>query len=63
LDWSSRGVLGIGLAEKVYLYSQKEIRELCVQEPGNDICSLSFHPEGGVLSVGLTNGKTQLYDT
>ena len=25
LDWSSKGVLSIGLAEKVYLYSPKQI--------------------------------------
>jgi cell division cycle protein 20 (cofactor of APC complex) len=25
LDWSSKGVLAIGLAEKVYLYSPKQI--------------------------------------
>ena len=31
LDWSSKGVLAIGLAERVYLYSPKEITELCVQ--------------------------------
>ena len=31
LDWSSKGVLAIGLAERVYLYSSEKISELCVQ--------------------------------
>lgn len=31
LDWSSKGVLAIGLSERVYLYSPKQITELCTQ--------------------------------
>ncbi len=62
LDWSSRGVLSIGLGERVYLYSPAQISELCTQEAGNYICSLNFHPQGSLLSVGLSDGKTQIYD-
>ena len=29
LDWSSRGILSIGLGERVYLYSPSSIQELC----------------------------------
>ena len=43
LDWSSKGILSIGLADKVYLYSPQNISELCQKEE-DYICSLSFHP-------------------
>ena len=62
LDWSSKGTLAIGLAERVYLYSPKQITELCTQAEDNYICSVNFHPQGSQLSVGLFNGKTQIYD-
>jgi hypothetical protein len=45
LDWSSRGILSIGLGERVYLYSPHSIRELCYKSD-DYICSLSFHPTG-----------------
>ena len=62
LDWSSKGVLAIGLTEKVYLYSTKQITELCDLPEDEYVCSLSYHPEGSLLSVGLTNGNTDIYD-
>ena len=62
LDWSSKGVLAIGLTEKVYLYSTKQITELCDLPEDQYVCSLSYHPDGSLLSVGLTNGNTDIYD-
>lgn len=63
LDWSSKGVLAIGLAEKsLSILSETIISNLCIQENDNYICSLNFHPQGSLLSVGLCNGKTQIYD-
>ena len=61
LDWSSKGVLSIGLGERVYLYSPTNIREL-VQKEDDYVCSLSFHPQGEQLSVGLSSGKVEIYD-
>jgi WD40 repeat protein len=61
LDWSSRGILSIGLGERVYLYSSMNISELCEKED-DYICSLSFHPTGDQLSVGLSSGKVEIYD-
>lgn len=61
LDWSNRGTLSIGLGERVYLYSPHSIQELCYKED-DYICSLSFHPTGDQVAVGLSSGKTELYD-
>jgi cell division cycle protein 20 (cofactor of APC complex) len=61
LDWSSRGTLCIGLGERVYLYTPKQITELCCFED-EYVCSVSYHPGGQHLAVGLSNGKTHIYD-
>lgn len=61
MDWSSCGPLAIGLNNKVYLYTPRQISELCNLDEAY-VCSINFHAHNPLVAVGTSQGRINLYD-
>lgn len=65
VDWSSKNVLGVGLANCVYLWSAKtsNVTKLCEVDRDHDrITSVNWAGQGNYLAVGLQRGDVQIWD-
>ncbi len=67
MSWSSANVLGVALAQSVYLWdaASGEIKELMnVRDESTDyVSSVSFIPEGGShIAIGTSSNTVQLWD-
>lgn len=65
VDWSSKNVLGVGLANCVYLWSAKtsNVTKLCEVDRDHDrITSVCWSGHGNYLAVGLQKGLVQIWD-
>ena len=61
IDWSSRDVLAVALANRVYLWKTRLISELLPQGamPG----SVAWNESGDLLAIGTSDGRVQIIDT
>ncbi len=64
VDWSSQGLLGVGLGSAVYIWSSGtgKVTKLSDVGPDDSVTSLSWSPKGHYLSVGTQLGAVQLWD-
>lgn len=65
MDWGSRNVLAVALAELVYLWLADTggIEQLCETELADDtISSVSFINGGRYLAVGTNSNQVQIWD-
>lgn len=60
LDWSSGGLLGIGIDHQVYLYTPEETVELCRVIDGSYVSGIKF--KGGAMGIGYSDGRVRIYD-
>jgi len=65
LDWSSQNILAVGLGSAVYIWSacNSKVTKLCEHAPEKPITSVKWSQRGNYLSVGLQDGKTEIWDT
>lgn len=65
LDWGSRNVLAIALANTVYLWdaSTGSTSELVTVDDDENVTSVSWAPDGRHIAVGLNNSDVQLWDS
>ncbi|CAI2365657.1 unnamed protein product [Moneuplotes crassus] len=65
VDWSSQNMLAVGLGTEVYIWSacNSRVTKLCETDYGNSITSVAWSQKGKHLSVGISNGETQIWDT
>lgn len=63
VDWSSQGLLAVGLGPCVYLWSpQGKVTKLSDVGPSNSVTSVGWSLNGGMLSVGTYTGAVQIWD-
>ncbi len=63
VDWSSQGLLAVGLGPCVYLWSpQGKVTKLSDVGPSNSITSVGWSLNGSLLSVGTYTGAVQIWD-
>ena len=63
VDWSSQGLLAVGLGPCVYLWSpQGKVTKLSDVGPNNSITSVGWALNGSMLSVGTYTGAVQIWD-
>lgn len=63
VDWSSQGLLAVGLGSCVYLWSpQGKVTKLSDVGPNNSITSVGWSVNGGLLAVGTYTGAVQIWD-
>lgn len=64
IDWSSQGVLAVGLGTSVYLWSnQGKVVKLSDVGPNNSVTSVGWFLNGSTLAVGTYTGAVQIWDT
>ena len=65
VDWSSQNMLAVGLGTEVYIWSActSRVTKLCETGYGDSITSVAWSQKGRHLSVGISNGETQIWDT
>eukprot|EP00343_Euplotes_focardii_P001483 CAMPEP_0205802156 /NCGR_PEP_ID=MMETSP0205-20121125/4384_1 /ASSEMBLY_ACC=CAM_ASM_000278 /TAXON_ID=36767 /ORGANISM="Euplotes focardii, Strain TN1" /LENGTH=315 /DNA_ID=CAMNT_0053068101 /DNA_START=121 /DNA_END=1065 /DNA_ORIENTATION=- len=65
VDWSSQNMLAVGLGTEVYIWSActSRVTKLCETGYGDSITSVAWSQKGRHLSVGMSNGETQIWDT
>ena len=63
LDWSSRGIIGIGLATDCYLYHNMSISKISFDcYYSGALTSLKFNQEGSLLYLGDSQGELTVID-
>ncbi len=63
VDWSSQGILAVGLGSCVYLWSpQGKVTKLSDVGPNNSITSVGWSLNGSMLAVGTYTGAVQIWD-
>ncbi|KDQ56327.1 hypothetical protein JAAARDRAFT_132460 [Jaapia argillacea MUCL 33604] len=65
VDWSSSGVLGVGLGSCVYLWtaSTAAVSKLCdLAGKGDTVSSVSWVQKGSTLAIGTLQGRLHIYD-
>lgn len=64
VDWSSSNILAVGLGTEVYVWnaSTSKVTKLCQAAYGDSISSVAWSQKGKHLSVGISNGETQIWD-
>lgn len=65
VDWSSQGLLAVGLGTAVYIWASVtgKVTKLTDVGPEDSVTSLSWSPKGHYLSIGTQLGMVQLWDT
>jgi cell division cycle 20-like protein 1 (cofactor of APC complex) len=65
VDWSSQNMLAVGLGTEVYIWSActSRVTKLCETQYSDSITSVAWSQKGRHLSVGMSNGETQIWDT
>lgn len=65
VDWSSQNMLAVGLGTEVYIWSActSRVTKLCETSYADNITSVAWSQKGRHLSVGISNGETQIWDT
>lgn len=65
VDWSSKNMLAVGLGTEVYIWSActSRVTKLWETGYGDSITSVAWSQKGSHLSVGMSNGDTQIWDT
>ncbi len=64
VDWSNSNILAVGLGTEVYVWnaSTSKVTKLCQASYGDSITSVAWSQKGKHLSVGVSNGDTQIWD-
>lgn len=63
VDWSSKGILAVGLGSCVYLWNQQgKVTKLNDVGQSDSITSLSWSKNGNYLSIGAYSGIVQIWD-
>src|SRR5699024_3565313 len=64
IDWSSTNILAVALKNEVYLWNAAtgNIDNLLSLNESDYVSSLSWVQDGDFLAVGISDGKTQLWD-
>jgi len=65
VDWSSQNMLAVGLGTEVYIWSActSRVTKLWETAYSDNITSVAWSQKGRHLSVGMSNGETQIWDT
>lgn len=65
VDWSSQNMLAVGLGTEVYIWSAwtSRVTKLWETNYADNITSVAWSQKGRHLSVGISNGDTQIWDT
>lgn len=64
IDWSSENILAVALSNEVYLWNSETgvITNLLTLEEPEYVSSLSWAAGGKNIAVGISDGKTQIWD-
>jgi cell division cycle 20-like protein 1 (cofactor of APC complex) len=63
LDWSQQNILGVGLANSIYLWNANNGTVLKLLDLDNDkVTSLKFLDKGDKIAVGSVSGESRIVD-
>lgn len=64
VDWSTQGILAVGLGSTIYLWSAAggQVTKLFDVGPNDSFTSVGWSPKGNYLALGTQKGELQLWD-
>ncbi|KAK7029571.1 substrate-specific activator of APC-dependent proteolysis [Paramarasmius palmivorus] len=65
VDWSSTGILGVGLGKSIFLWRSENqtVAKLCtVSDSKDEYSSVAWQQTGSTLAVGTYEGQLRIYD-